>query len=111
MLIRLEELRAVLKESGLPVFRDKATNNTPYPYIVYSFVSKKQKFASGKVLASMINYQISIYSNGTEQDIKLLDSPLKKNQIPYTAFMGVSGDENDETITNYFTYVDVLEDE
>ncbi|EOS7907650.1 hypothetical protein EWY09_RS08780 [Enterococcus hirae] len=103
------ELIKALKSTKIPVFRDKATLGTVYPYIVYSNVSINKKMASGKVYKKMPYYQISFFTLGTEQDLVVIEQALEKVGIPYVDFVGIQGDENDETVTNYYTYVRCVE--
>lgn len=48
MSISFEKLKSTLKDTGFPVFRDKAKKGTDYPYIVYSNVNKGRKKLLGK---------------------------------------------------------------
>ncbi|OSH09766.1 hypothetical protein EFDM72_2078 [Enterococcus faecalis] len=90
--------------------RDKAEKGTDYPYIVYSNVSQGKKMASSKVHRRMPYYQISFYTTGTEKDLIALENALEEAGIPYTDFVGIQGDENDDTVTNFYTYVRCIED-
>ena len=110
MSISFEKLRITLKSVGVPVTRDKAEKGTDYPYIVYSNVSQGKKMASSKVHRRMPYYQISFYSTGTEKDLIALENALEEAGIPYTDFVGIQGDENDDTVTNFYTYVRCIED-
>lgn len=104
------ELIKALKSTKLPVFRDKAALGTTYPYIVYSNVSINKKMASGKVYKKMPYYQISFFTLGTEQDLVIIEQALEKASIPYVDFVGIQGEENDDTVTNYYSYVRCMED-
>ncbi|HBC4465238.1 TPA: hypothetical protein KER80_002321 [Enterococcus faecalis] len=110
MSISFEKLRTALKSVGVPVTRDKAEKGTDYPYIVYSNVSQGKKMASSKVHRRMPYYQISFYTTGTEKDLIALENALEEAGIPYTDFVGIQGDENDDTVTNFYTYVRCIED-
>ncbi|EGO8565703.1 hypothetical protein L6060_001521 [Enterococcus faecalis] len=110
MSISFEKLRIALKSVGVPVTRDKAEKGTDYPYIVYSNVSQGKKMASSKVHRRMPYYQISFYTTGTEKDLIALENALEEAGIPYTDFVGIQGDENDDTVTNFYTYVRCIED-
>ncbi|EGO7769055.1 hypothetical protein O2N11_000387 [Enterococcus faecalis] len=110
MSISFEKLRIALKSVGVPVTRDKAEKGTNYPYIVYSNVSQGKKMASSKVHRRMPYYQISFYTTGTEKDLIALENALEEAGIPYTDFVGIQGDENDDTVTNFYTYVRCIED-
>ncbi|MBO0467930.1 hypothetical protein JZO73_10345 [Enterococcus plantarum] len=109
MSINFEQLKSALKSTKLPVFRDNAKLGTMYPYIVYSNVSKGKKMASSKVHKRLPYYQISFYTTGTEDDLVTIENALETAGIPYKEFVGIQGDENDETVTNYYTYVRCIE--
>ncbi|MGQ7075456.1 hypothetical protein ACUN90_29040 [Escherichia sp. SP-MK2] len=68
MQINFEQLRTLMKQSGLPVYRDEAPTTAKYPYVVYEFVNEQQKRASNKVIKDMPLYQIAVITNGTEKD-------------------------------------------
>lgn len=110
MWISLNELIDIIKSLGLPVYRNKAPKNTDYPYYVYSFVDQKEKRASGRIFKSLPFYQISLFTEGTERDIEPLINKLNEYRIPFKDFRPIQGDENDETITNFYTYVRCVED-
>lgn len=103
-------LNAALKSTPYKVYRDKAKKGTNFPYIVYTFVEKGKKSASSKVFRRLLQYQISLFTDGTEEDLKPLENALENADIPYTVFRGQQGDENDDTVTNFFTFVRVVED-
>lgn len=105
MPINFERLRAILKSSGLPVFRDEAPSTADYPYIIYEFVNEQHKRSSNKVIADMPLYQLALVTKGVESDLKPLKEVLNKNGIPYDQFEGVPYDENDSTVTQFITYV------
>lgn len=104
-----EELRSALKSTSYPLFRDKAPKDTKYPYLVYSFVSQGKKIASGSVYRKLPLYQVSLFSAGTEKDLSLLEKVLNDSNIPYRDFASIQGDENDDTITHFYTYVRCVE--
>jgi hypothetical protein len=105
MSINSQELRAIMKDSGITVYRDEATTNAKYPYIVYEFVNENYKRASSKVLYSMPLYQIAVITNGTEVDYEPLKKVFNENKVEYAPFDGLPYDENDDTITQFITYV------
>lgn len=109
MSINFEQLKSALRSTKLPVFRDNAKLGTMYPYIVYSNVSKGKKMASSKVYRRSAYYQISFFTLGTEQDLIVIESELEHAGIPYKEFVGIQGDENDDIVTNYYTYVRCIE--
>lgn len=105
MQINLNQLRSIMKESGIPVYRDDAPTTARYPYIVYEFVNEIHKRTSNKVIKSMPLYQISVITDGTEVDIEPLKAALNEHQVPYEMFTAIPYDENDDTITQFITYV------
>ncbi|MFW3577787.1 hypothetical protein ACN9KL_05040 [Vagococcus fluvialis] len=110
MLTSVNQLTTVLKSTGLKVYRDKATSTASYPFIVYSFVSRGKKYASGRVYKRSSEYQISLFTTGTEKDLKVIEQSFESNNIRYLPFSSLQGDENDDTVTNFYTYVKVVED-
>ncbi|MBF8418946.1 hypothetical protein AABM27_03460 [Heyndrickxia faecalis] len=109
MPINLDQLRAIMKESGLPVYRDEAPTNAQYPYIVYEFVNAIKKWASNKVILSMPLYQISVVTDGTEKEYKPLKAVFDKYGVNYDQFQAEPYDENDSTITQFITTVRVVD--
>lgn len=105
MPISFEQLRAIMKQSGIPVYRDGAPTSAKYPYIVYEFVNEQHKRASNKVLNSMPLYQIAVITNGTEKDYEPLRAVFDDAGVSYSQFDGMGYDENDDTITQFITYV------
>lgn len=109
MWISLNELVDVIKTLGIPVFRNKAPKNTKYPYYVYSYVGQVNKMASGRIFKSLPLYQISLFTEGTEKELQPIISKLDEYRIPFKGFSQIQGDENDETVTNFYTYVRCVE--
>ncbi|PEJ70438.1 hypothetical protein [Bacillus wiedmannii] len=105
MQINFEQLRTLMKQSGLPVYRDEAPTTAKYPYIVYEFVNEQQKRASNKVLKDMPLYQIAVITNGTEKDYEPLKVVFNEAGVSYSQFDGMGYDENDDMITQFITYV------
>ncbi|MBE5106479.1 hypothetical protein IGI01_14625 [Bacillus thuringiensis] len=105
MQISFEQLRSLMKKSGIPVSRDSAPTGADYPYIVYEFVNEQQKRASNKVLKDMPLYQITVITNGTEKDYEPLKTVFNDVGVSYSMFEGYPYDENDDTITQFITYV------
>ncbi|PFK06990.1 hypothetical protein [Bacillus cereus] len=105
MQINFEQLRTLMKQSGLPVYRDEAPTTAKYPYIVYEFVNEQQKRASNKVIKDMPLYQIAVITNGTEKDYAPLKAVFNEAGVSYSQFDGMGYDENDDTITQFITYV------
>lgn len=109
MSINFAELRTVLNSTDYPVFRDKSPKNTPFPYIVYSFVSESRKVVSGKTFKRMPYYQVSLFTIGTESDLAPIQKVFDENNVRYSPFSATRGDENDDTVSNFYTYVRVIE--
>lgn len=109
MWISLNELVDIIKSLGLPVYRNKAPKNTDYPYYVFSFVGQTDKRASGRLYKSLPLYQISLFTTGTESDLVKIRKKFNEYQISFRGFQSIQGDENDETVTNFYTYVRCVE--
>lgn len=105
MPVTFQELRNILKESGMSVYRDGAPTTAKYPYIVYEFVNEQHKRSSNKVIKSLPLYQIAIITDGTESDYEPLKEVLIQYGVPFEQFEGYPYDENDDTITQFITYV------
>ncbi|MBJ8103590.1 MULTISPECIES: hypothetical protein [Bacillus cereus group] len=105
MQINFQQLRNLMKQSGIPVYRDNASTKTDYPYIVYEFVNETHKRASSKVLKSMPLYQIAVITNGTEKDYEPLTVVFNENGVEYASFFCIPYDENDDTVTQFITSV------
>ena len=105
MQINFQQLRSILKEVGIPVYRDGAKTDEEYPFIAYEFVNEQHKRASSKVWKSMPLYQIAFVTTGTESEYEPLKVKFDENNIEYSQFTGVPYDENDDTITQFITYV------
>lgn len=110
MSINLEKLKEALKETGLPMYRDKAPKKQLYPYIIYSFISEDKKVASGRAFKYLPLYQISLFTKGTEKDFREIMRILDANNVTTSGVMSIAGDENDDTITNFFIQVRTVED-
>lgn len=109
MSINLKGLKEVLDSTGISYWRDKAPKNTDYPYIIYSFVSEDPKVASGRIFRTLPLYQISLFTTGTEKDFRPILFALSKKGIPTGSVMSIVGDENDDTVTNFFIKVRLVE--
>jgi hypothetical protein len=105
MQINFEQLRSIIKQSKIPVFRDGAPINQDYPYIVYEFVNEQYKRASNKVLKDMPLYQIALITDGTEADLKSLKTVFNDAGVAYSSFDGMPYEENDSRVTQFITYV------
>lgn len=105
MQINFQQLRSIMKESGLPVYRDSEPNNAAYPYIVYEFVNETHKRASNRVLIDMPLYQVAIITDGTEEAYRPLKEVFNNHGVSYSMFEGYPYDENDSTIIQFITYV------
>lgn len=108
MPISLDELRVILKTIA-PSYRDSAPTTAEYPHIIYEFVNEIPKRASNKVLFDMPLYQVAYITNGVESELKALKKALNDNEIIYDQFMQIPYDENDDTITQFITYVRCIE--
>ncbi|XLP22117.1 hypothetical protein ACFMB7_27150 [Bacillus toyonensis] len=102
MQINFQQLRALMKQSGIPVYRDEAPSKAKYPYIVYEFVNEQHKRASNKVLKSMPLYQIAVITKGTEEDYEPLKAVFNEAGVSYSQFDGMGYDENDATINSSY---------
>lgn len=109
MLVSFEELKKVLQSTGLEVTRDRAINEADYPYIVYSHVNQGKKKASSKIHRKLPYYQVSLFTSGTEQDLEILEEALNRAGIPYADFASIKENENNDIITNYYTYIRCVE--
>ena len=110
MSINLQQLRTLLKATGLSVYRDKAPTKATHPFIVYSFISEGSKRASGSIYKRLPLYQVSLFTKGTEEEFNVITKKFNENKVPFSTVMSVQGDENDDTITNFFTNVRCVED-
>ncbi len=109
MYLNFEEFRTKLKSLGPPVFRDAAPANTAYPYYVYSVSSVKRVMASTKSHATVTEYRISLFTNGTERELVPFYAAF--NNVPFEPFSALLGDENDVTVTNFNSFMDVVGDD
>ncbi len=105
MSINLEQLRSIMKESELAVYRDSEPTDAVYPYIVYEYVNETYRRASNKVLKSMPLYQVAVITDGIESDYEPLKNVFDKHGVVYSQFVGYPYDENDDTVTQFITNV------
>jgi hypothetical protein len=105
MQINFQQLRTIMKESGMSVFRDQASTTAAFPHIIYEFVNEMHKRSSSKVLKSMPLYQIAVITNGTEADYESLKDVFNAHGVEFSQFEGLPYDENDATITQFITFV------
>lgn len=105
--IKLIEL---LKETEYPVYRDSAPVRENYPYIVYSMMYQSHKRASGLIYKALPRLQISLFTTGIETDFNPIIKKLDSEKIPFSYIESIQGDENDETVTNFYTSVGCVED-
>lgn len=105
MQINFQKLRTILKASGISVYRDEATTNAAYPFIIYEFVNETYKRSSSRLFKSLPLYQIAVVTNGTEADYEPLKDVFNAHGVEYSQFDGIPYDENDATITQFITYV------
>lgn len=106
MYLNFDEFRNKLKSLGPPVFRDAAPENTPYPYYVYSFSSRKRVIASGKTHNVITEYRVSLFTKGTEMELDPFYTEF--DGYPFEPFSALIGDENDVTVTNFNSFIDVI---
>lgn len=112
MLITFDEFITRLKSLGQPVYRDTAPKTEAYPYWIYSFTHTARVVASGGTQHTLYEYQVSLYTQGTERDTRPFMA--KFNDVPFRDFAGQPGnpsDDNDAVITNFYTYIEVVADE
>lgn len=110
MSINLTELKALLKLTTIPVFRNKAPDGQGLPYIVYTFISEGNKRASGIIYKRLPLFQISLFTKGPEEEFHAITNLLDRKKIPFSTVMSTQGDENDDTVTNIYTNVRCIED-
>ncbi|EAG8700720.1 hypothetical protein CHT76_08400 [Listeria monocytogenes] len=103
--------RTALKNTGLTVYRDLASKDAEYPYIVYTHAFEKDRRVSNKLIQNVKTFQVSFFTTGTEKDIDVLTKVLNEKNILYKPFGSLQGDENDTLVTNFFTYIDVINNE
>lgn len=104
MPINLDQLRIVLKSTGLPVYRDEAPTNAAYPYIVYEYVMDDYKRTSNRIFQSRTEYQISVITDGTEKDYWPIRDKLDAAGVTFSPFSVLPFDENDDKIMQFITY-------
>lgn len=105
MSISLEELKQLFKQAGIKYWRDNAPSNQYYPYLIYEYVGDVQKLAGNYVVREFQEYQLAYITRGIESELDVLKKVLQENGVLYSNFKGGSYDENDETITQFVTYV------
>lgn len=105
MQINFQQLRSILKSSGIPTYRDEAPSTAKYPYIIYEFVNERYKRASSKVFKDMPLYQVAYITKGVESDLQPLKEVLNKHGVVYEQFEPFPYDENDATVTQFITNV------
>lgn len=110
MSINHKELVALLKTTPFLVYRDKAPTGTAYPYIIYSYMYQDFKRASGLIYKALPRYQISLFTKGIESDFLPIIKALDGEKIPFSTVNSIQGDENDESVTNFYIDVGCVED-
>lgn len=100
----------LLKKTPFPVFRDKAPSNTAYPYIVYTYINQDYKRASGSIYRVFPKYQVSLFTTGVEDEFKAIRDALNERKVLFSPMNSIQGDENDETVTNFYITVGCVED-
>ncbi|MFT8459961.1 MAG: hypothetical protein ABF695_12315 [Liquorilactobacillus ghanensis] len=109
MLIDFDEMRTRLKSLGLPVYRDLAPKDTPLPYYVYSYVNEKVIRASNLAQKYIQEYEISLFTSGTEKELNPFKSAFK--DVSYETIASQAEDENDKIINHFYTYMEVMANE
>lgn len=109
MLISFSEMRTRLKALGLPLYRDLAPKDTPFPYYVYQYVNEKVIRASNLAQKYIQEYQVSLFTSGTEKELRPFKSAFK--DVSYEPISSQAEDENDMIINHFYTYMEVSEDE
>lgn len=105
MLITFDEFLARLKQLGA-VYRDVAPRTAKYPYWIYTYTNTQRLVASTGTRLIVNEYQVSLYTKGVEDE--LLPFIKTFDDVPFQPFRGIPGDENDETITDLYTYIEVI---
>lgn len=100
----ISAISQLIKDAGFKVYQDIAPA-TEYPYCVYTFVDDRKKRLSNQVMAHVRQYQLSYFSTGDATDLDNLMRVLDDAHIQYEDFAGQPGQENDDTVTNYYTYL------
>lgn len=109
MLMDFNEFRERIKSSGLPLFRDRAPKGEKLPYLVYSSGIVSEVWGASASQRTLCEYQLSLFTYGTEKDLFPINRLL--SDIPHQPWSQQQGDENDDRITNFYTFVRVLVDE
>lgn len=110
MSIDFKGLQRLLKQTPYKVFRDIAPKNTPYPYVVYSFVSEDVKIASGSIYKRLPLYQVSLFTTGTEKDLEPIIEKLNSEKVLFSTINSMLGDLNDDQVTHFYFTVRCVED-
>lgn len=105
MFPNLEKVLRVLKLTKIPVYRDSAPSGHSYPYLIYEYVNDDPNHASNSVISETLTYQITYISTGIETELTPIKDILSKNQIFHSGFKSGPYDENDETVTQFNTFV------
>lgn len=106
MYLNYAEMQKRLKGLGVPVYQDVSPKNTPYPYFVYSFANRRHVMASGNIFLYISEYRINYFTRGTIAEL----SEFKKAfaDVSYLPIASVPGDENDDQLTNFHTFLEVV---
>lgn len=105
MSISSERLIELLKMTPYPIFRDKATKGTDYPYVVYSLISEPYKRSSSRIHKKLPLYQVSLFTEGLKNDFDQILMLLDDNGVPFSSLDSMQGDENSEIVTHFFVKV------
>lgn len=104
----IKSLVQLLKGAGYQMFQDVAKPNTPYPYLVYSFVSDRPVRRSNTVLEHHHLYQLSLFTAHDATDLMVLNTVLDAHGVLYEPWQSQANNENDDVITNFYSYITVL---
>lgn len=108
MLITFDEFLERLKQLG-DVYRDTAPRKASYPYFTYSFTRTQRVIGSSGVRLTLNEYQVSLFTKGTESELKPFMAAFA--DVPFRDFAGQPASENDIAVTNFYTYLQVIADE
>lgn len=108
MLTDIKQLSQLLKDNNYKVYQTSAPANADYPYIVYDYVDSINFHASNDLRKEILEYQLSYITKGTVKELLLLKKLLKENKIYFEGFSSGMFDENDDTITQFNTFLRIV---
>lgn len=110
MSINLKDLVSLIKTLEVKVYRDQAPKNTPFPYVVYTYISTENVWSGSRVYRKLPLYQFSLFTVGTEKELTSLENLLSTNQVLFSDFSSIQFQENDKTVSNFYTQIRVVSD-